>query len=67
MTDRDRLIALAARWETWATEASTLASLVEHDDDRAHLRAQASRAVQDATDLRNLANDLQETPCNPES
>lgn len=58
MTVPDQLTALAARWETWAAEASTLAALVERDQDRAHLRAQASRAIQDAADLRTLAATL---------
>ncbi len=58
MTAPDRLILLAARWETWATEASTLAGLVDDDGTRAVLRAKAERAIEDATDLRNLATDL---------
>lgn len=58
MNTRDRLLALAEAWETWAAEASTLANVAEYDDDAKYLRAQASRAIEDATDLRNLANDL---------
>lgn len=66
MNAHDRLLALAEAWETWAAEASAIANYAEYDDDAKYLRAQASRAIEDATDLRNLATDLQETPCNPE-
>ena len=57
----DPLIALAERWETWACEASTVAAHLDDEAGRAHLRAQAERAIADATDLRNLATDLKET------
>lgn len=61
MTAPDRLTALAVAWETWATEASTLAGLVDDDGTRTVLRAKAEQRIEDATALRNLAADLKET------
>lgn len=62
MTAPDRLILLALKWETWATEASTLAGLVDDDGAREVLRAKAEQRIEDATDLRNLAADLKAAP-----
>lgn len=57
MTAPDRLILLALKWETWATEASTLAGLLDDDGAREVLRAKAEQRIEDATDLRNLAKE----------
>lgn len=63
MTAPDRLILLAVRWETWATEASTLAGLMDDEGAREVLRAKAEQRIEDATDLRNLAADTAPVTC----